>query len=205
VSYFFDPVNYMAGWNLVIRMSSGASILGQNGFENFVRITKERGIYLYAPALLLIYSSLELIKCKRIHVEILMLYFICLAFFFSFFFSTWGPYPRYFAPAYIAIIILSGIIYANNFQRFKINVKSVVFLILMLLICVSGLKYSRSYQIRDQHSSGLNQLPAIPTCLYHSPIELTYEGGNKINFIVSGLERTFAEAVASKHNLKICE
>lgn len=205
VSFLFDPANYMAGWHLLTRMSKGASILAENGFENFVRLTKERRIYLYAPALLLTYSTLELIRLKKIGAELVILYLISLGFFFGFFFSTWGAYPRYFSPAYIAIIIMSGIIYANHHQEYKINIRCLIFSALMLFIFANGIKYARSHQIRDQHQWGIKQLPANSNCIYSAPIEATYDGGEKINFIVSGMGQTFAEIVGDKHNLRLCE
>ena len=75
----------------------------------------------------------------------------------------------------------------------------------MLAISFNALKYVTSREIKEQHKWGLTQLPENSSCIYSAPLESTFDGGERINFIVSGMGQTFAQVVGDKYDLKLCE
>jgi hypothetical protein len=101
-SYLLDPSDYIGGWQLLGRMIFRATVLsGDTGtwwtyFEKIPYIL----FHLIVDASILIH----LLRRPQIYsATILLAFMFANALFWSYVISSWGSFPRYFAPAYIGL------------------------------------------------------------------------------------------------------
>ena len=104
ISYAFDPENYLGGWHLLLGLSShNAMAAGQSQAWNKLWIF--RILFLSSLVLLLLCSlGLSLSAEPGRRRQELRASLVAAALFAPFALSTWNPSPRYFAPAWAAVL-----------------------------------------------------------------------------------------------------
>ena len=203
LSYIIDPINYLAGWELVSRVSDSSTIFSNNGFANFLQAFQQRSIFLWAPIGLIFYGAYSIL-IRPLSVTFFQSYAVSTTLFFGYFFATWGgDIPRYFSPAFIALIITSAGIYVFNQdikKSFSFNMCSIAFACVLLLI---SYRYISSPSLIDRHQHGISQRGYDPKCLYHIPIEDLHH--SDANFVAFGISSDDAALLAKKNGLILCK
>lgn len=203
LSYQIDVVNYLAGWDLVLRESPRSTVFSKDGFGKFLEAFKMRALFLWAPIFLVLYGVIFIIRKREVSGALLLSYITAITFFFGYFFSTWGgDIPRYFSPSYMALIITCIGMYASfhGAEIFKWERWGMCFIVLILFII--SYQYLINPKLVTGHQHGIVERNFDPGCLYHIPIEDLQL--SDANFIAKGIGSDDAMLLADKHNLRLC-
>jgi hypothetical protein len=102
-NYWIDPVNYLGGWALLGDMIFRASILSGDTPSWWTSFT-ERFPYVLFHFIVDASILIQLLRRPQAYSSSLLLAIAYAnALFFSYLISSWGSFPRYFAPAYIGL------------------------------------------------------------------------------------------------------
>jgi hypothetical protein len=202
LSYLFDSVNYLAGWDLILRESPRSTIFSKDGLSNFLKAFQMRSIFLWAPMILIIYGFIVLIK-KNTSSALFISFCTASTFFFGYFFSTWGgDIPRYFSPAYMALIITGAGMYASFSSMAPTKWMKVGEIFIASTLFIASIQYLTSQKLLEGHHHGMLDRNFDPNCLYHIPIEALQM--SEANFIAKGISIEDAELLAKDHGLRLC-
>lgn len=133
-NFWFDPVNYQAGWGVLHSRSSQASLMATRDFGAWFSMTVERQSFILIH--LLFWSSMLLSLWRnRRATEFITLFFFVLgsALFFGYFFAYSEVGARYFEPSFIALLfgfvtVFSQVAMHRHFKR-TFTVFAVIFLL----------------------------------------------------------------------------
>ena len=133
-NYWFDPVNYNAGWGVLHSRGSQASLIATRDFGAWFLMTMERQSFIFIH--LLFWCSLLLsLWQKRRAADFFTLFFFVLgsALFFGYFFAYSEVGARYFEPSFIALLfgfvtVFSHVAMHRQFKR-AFTVIAVIFLL----------------------------------------------------------------------------
>jgi hypothetical protein len=107
-SWAFEPAHYVSGWTLLHGMICGASVVKPACLEHFGQLTWARLPYIQVHGVMLLYLAARLLIGKPLpSPRCLLAGVFGTGLFLAFFFSTWGNFPRYFAPAFIGLAVVS--------------------------------------------------------------------------------------------------
>lgn len=206
VSYNCDSINYIGGWQLMTRMSGSASILAPDGIAHFIYYTMQRMPFIFAPLILWGYASWMMLRMKLRSTPIVLGYLFASALLFGFLFSTWGGViPRYFAPAYAALLATCMAIFVR-YQELKLNWPVRIFIALVITVAQQSVVYLLSPNLVYTHQTGIrhiNMTISNNSCVYLLPIEDTF--GKNIDYVVLGMGYEAAEKIAAGYGKHICQ
>lgn len=207
LSYLFEPTLYMSGWDLLFRISKQASIFSKGGIIKLFFVTRARFVFI-APLLAMVaYTTFFIIKnIKKMDFIVLLSYFMSAAFFFSFFFSTWGPQPRYFAPAFAALLITTSIVYTKYQGPIGLKTTILYGLAALLVACLS-INYIFDTRIKERHAYGIRDISSFiadPNCVPLLPVEDVYNKKN-IDFVHRSVGMDAAKEIAKKYGRTMCQ
>lgn len=107
-SWAFEPTHYVSGWTLLQNMICGASVVKPACLEQFGRLTWARMPFIQVHGAMLLYLAARLLTGKPLpSPRCLLAGVFGFGLFLAFFCSTWGNFPRYFAPAFIGLAVTS--------------------------------------------------------------------------------------------------
>lgn len=204
LSYLFEPMLYVSGWNLLFSMTGQSSILSVDGFQRFWGVTKERMLFVAPILVMLVYLGFLLVKNrKKIEFVEVLGYLFASALFFSFFFSTWGSYPRYFAPAFILTIIVCSWVFIKYQEVIK-QKTAWIFLGVFAVSAYFSIGYLSDDTVKSRHTYGVRSFQLDKSCVALVPVEDVYRKKN-INFVHTGMGMEAAQKIAEEHGKTICK
>ena len=200
ISYLYDPENYLAGFNVMFRISKASTY-------NIISFGSERLAFTYVHLLLLAFIAIALIRAWKNSDYILFSYFILGAtLYFAYFVTSWAIEPRYYAAS--LIICLAGTVVAYGYlsgDKTRWILWGLSFVLLIVTcnqVVQDGRRIRVNLQLALQNNTN-SQVAAIPPgCI---PIMGMGEAfGQKFDFIADSLSPEDASRLAAKYNRSIC-
>jgi hypothetical protein len=206
LSYLFEPALYLSGWNLLLYMSKQSSILSGDGVNKLIAVTQDRFIFITPLIAMIAYTTFYVIKnIRRIEFIVVLSYFISILFFFSFFLSTWGSFPRYFAPSFASLLIATSIIYCKYQKKVAWKV-TILYGLVAIFILYQAIAYLSDKNVALQHTYGIRDVGNISSdkkCVLLIPVEDAYRN-IKIDFVHIGMGPDAAKKIASEYGREMC-
>ncbi|MBN1585115.1 hypothetical protein JW899_01975 [Candidatus Uhrbacteria bacterium] len=135
-SYVFEPSLYLSGWKLLSSMAQKQTLFGSAGLMQLKTVTRERFVYIFPLLVTILFIGIHFLKRPRSFAfPLLFGYLVSLALFFSFFFSTWGSYPRYFAPSFIVLLTVGAIVFRKYQGDITIHFWPILLIVLFFWSC----------------------------------------------------------------------
>jgi hypothetical protein len=202
-SYMFEPALYLSGWELMAEMVKKASITSDAGRNHFVEVNKQRLRFTQAPIILIVFMTWQVVLRRfQFSPGLILASIFGFGLFSAFFISTWGSFPRYFAPA---LAVLSVAIVWLFIER---PFKAATLLACTLASCwlaVGGVRFAQSTQLARSSISGIRNIQAKPDakCALLLPVEDGYRRKD-LDFAHIGWGYEGAEETAQKFGGHIC-
>lgn len=202
-SYLFEPALYISGWELMTDMVKRASIASDTGRNHFIDVNKGRFRFTQAPIILIVFMAWQAASRRLQFSSALILASIFgLGLFSAFFISTWGAFPRYFAPALAALSVAVVWLYIE--RPFKVA----ALLACTLASCwlaVDGIRFAQSAALARSSIFGIRDIrPNLDAkCALLLPVEDGYRRKD-LDFAHSGWGYQGAEEFAQKFGGHVC-
>ncbi len=207
ISYYYEPGNYLSGWHLMMNLSQKETLFSGARFVKFAYMSYYRLPYILPLMLMILYATyLVFRQIPKIEFALLLNYLLSILLFSSYFFSTWAEYPRYFAPAFVSLLITCTALHLRHgtlFGRKTVLSWILVFCSLSLL----SLSYLANDKIAGKHIYGtrdIRELTQDTGCVYLLPVEDAMDRKD-IDFIHSSVGYEEAERIAARYGRKMCE
>jgi hypothetical protein len=202
-SYLFEPVLYMSGWELMVATVEQASIVSGAGRADFVAVNKTRIPFTQAPLFLIVFIASQAVSRRlRLSPGLILASVFGFGLFSAFFISTWGAFPRYFAPALAALSVAAVWFYVER------PLKAVALWTCTLASCwliVAGVRFAQSDDLARSSTFGIRGIRFVPDakCVLVLPVEDAYRRKD-LDFAHTGLDYEGAEEYAQQFGRHAC-
>ncbi len=200
VSYLYDPTNYLAGIDVMLRITKASNTKSENLLEDLTKLTDDRFPYIFPIVLILMVTIYLLLKNRKrlfeIPTQIFVLFGYAAVLFGSYSLSLWNPEPRYFAPAFTVSIVLYLALIECRLLSSK---KLLTFVLIILASQAFYFVYSNPKIYFPQN--GIASVEA-KECIQIMDIARVYD--KKIDFVANSLSRKDAENIVKQYNKSLC-
>ncbi len=201
LNYLFNPELYISGFYLMTYMSKVNSIVGSAGLGEWLAVARMRLYFLTTPLIVMLFLFLAGRRALINSIHFLPLVYASLLFF-SFFFSSWGVFSRYFAPSFIVFAIS-----LTMFCQKELHGKLHYLLWPVLLVTLV-----QSCWMIDKQVNGLSQVIVAPStvasggdqCIKLMDVAETI-GGEKMDFIHLHMGVEGANKIAKAKGKTVCK
>ncbi len=212
ISWAFDPLNYVGGWGVLARLGSH-NVAGQGQQAVWGQVWVFRLIFLSGLVLLLLTSLGMALSAgtarRRIELRAAM---VAWALFVPFALSTWNPSPRYFAPAWGAVL---------GALTLQVTLRDWRWPLALALLALGGLlalwQQRIVSQMRDAHVSvtesilydyrlaaGRDEYVAFHAKGCVPRLSTGYAWNRSSDFVGDGLAYEDGQKLLAEHGLKLC-
>jgi hypothetical protein len=202
-SYLFEPTFYNSGWDLLARMVRGESIASKSGRDRFIEISRERLDYIQVHLFLIGFIGWRLVaRRSEISPVIVLASLFGLGLFAAFFISTWGVFPRYFAPALAVLCIVSTWLFIEQpVGRAATALGAAAF----VWFAVAGVRYARKPALAQISVHGTVDVSSWvkPGCATLMPVEDAYRRKD-VDFVHTGMGYEGAAEIAGQFGGRLC-
>lgn len=203
-SYLFEPTLYTSGWHLLFSMAGKASAFGAGGWARLTRVTAERLPFIQVHLVLMAYILWRLVAERdRLSAPLVLASIYGAGLFAAFFLSTWGPFPRYFAPAFSVLCVVAGWLYANDTSPSRIV--SVASFLVCGWIAVTGVQLAYGKELAERSVFGKRDISAMvrPGCAVLIQVDDVYRRKD-VDFVHSGWGYEGAVEGAKRYGGVVC-
>jgi hypothetical protein len=202
-SYLFDPKLYASGWGLLADMVRKASIAGGASGSRFIEVNLDRIGFINVHLLLIFFIAWRLVVSRsKISPVVLLASLFGVGLFAAFFISTWGSYPRYFAPAFATLSVVAIWLYLEQPTG---TAASVIGAMALAWLAVAGVQYGRDPALARNSTYGIRDITALikPGCAILLPVEDAYRRKD-VDFVHSGWGYEGAVEAAQQFGGRVC-
>jgi hypothetical protein len=201
ISYLFDPLNYLGGWNVLTRVSKAGAGL-DNIAGRWWEIFWLRFPYILPLFIILLVALVFIVKWTRkkhfIPPGLILLFLYGSVLFVSFLSSLWSGEERYFAPAFIvlATLLLSLVHYPIIRSR-----KLIIALISLFLLNSIYFAYNNQFfYLESTKPIDIKSKDCVQ--MLETGIGYSLKG---VDFVGNGMSLGEAKKIAGENNKVLCE
>lgn len=197
ISYFYDSTNYLSGFFVMTRISKASTFFDLRGIYHKLPYAYTN-IFISFILIVAIYRSRK--DLNFFHIFSTILFFTL---FLAYFFISWVPDARYFAPSIsigiTAIILSSDLIFWKSDQKKVVGIFC-IFLLMSAINSISQRGYIEQIVFNTSEETSLENNQ--PNCLEF--IDAGQVFNNEIDFISNSMDRVAAENIAAQNNQTLC-
>ena len=212
--YLLDPLNYLGGFDVISRIHSASKI---TGFFDFLILVLKRSWMILPHLILCVIFLINLGRnISQWHIAVIFLFVYGLFLTGGFFLTQWARFPRYYAPAFMALlfsIVLQFQIQPNIINRKLVGLSFAALLLISFVYIIQTFNLSLYLMDLKERNLGVAvtieekeamSLPAIkPPCIVVTGIaEALHED---FDYIANSLGRHDIETLADKYGRELCE
>ncbi|MGO4666592.1 hypothetical protein [Bosea sp. 2RAB26] len=205
LSILVDRELWMSGWGLLFGLIPKFHAFGSSQDSDALwRVTSLRLPFILCHLLLMAYIMLKiLVALKRGSPALLLVFLFGFGLFAAFFLSTWGPYPRYFGPAFGVLAVTAVWLLVRENQRSLLD--PVFGFALLGVLGWQGIELATGDNIRQHNQHGISEFRASSAdCVPLIPLEGVYRSPN-IDFAHFGWGYEGASAILSRYGRTVCK
>jgi hypothetical protein len=205
LSFLYEPIHYASGWNLLTQMIGSSSVASNAGRSRFIEINLERLPFTQVLIFVILFLTLQVVlKRPPVSIWLTLGSVYGLGLFAAFFISTWGPFPRYFAPGFAVLSIIMVWFYVEQIEQ---PLSPAALLICALASCwfaIDGVQFAQSDELANRSIYGIrkNIEPRID-CALLLPVEDAYRRKD-LDFAHAGYGYDGAEQIMQRYGGHVC-